>query len=199
MEIKWHGNSCFTLKDKENCLVVNPNKEAGKLKGNVVLTSLENPAQVTDSEKIIDWPGEYEIKEVHITGFQAWTKSKSKEEEEGQAGDSTLIFYFEMQEVKFCHLGELGHVLTSEMVKEIGDVDILMMDLGDKSNLNTKKAMEIVEAIEPRVLIAMGSGNLKEKLKELGADKIESHEVFAIKSTKDLPEDKRLYVVLKKS
>ncbi len=198
MEIKWHGNTCFTLKDKGIKLVINPDKEAGKLKGDMVLSSIEDTAEVDGAEKVVDWAGEYEIKGISISAFQAWTKSKAKEEEEGAAGDETIIFYFDIGKIKFCHLGAVGHVLTSDMVKEIGDVDILMIDMGEKSNLNGKKAMEVIEAIEPRILIPMGKGNLGEVLKDLGIDKPTAQEEYSIKTRSELPEDKRLTIILKK-
>jgi L-ascorbate metabolism protein UlaG (beta-lactamase superfamily) len=197
MEIKWHGNTCFTLKDKGTKLLINPDKQAGKVKGNVVLSSLEETAEIKDAEKTVDWPGEYEIQGVSIEGFRAWTKSKSKEEAEG-AGDETIIYYFDMGGIKVCHLGAVGHVLTSDMVKEVGDVDILMIDLGEKSNLDGKKPMEIIEAIEPRVVIPMGEGNLAAKMKELGLDSPKAQESYVVKSRSELPEDKRLTVLLKK-
>lgn len=199
MEITWHGNTCFTLKEKKTRIVINPDKKAKNLKGEIVLHSLkEEPAKIEGALKMFTHPGEYEVRDIPITGFQAWTKSKSKEEEEGRAGDSTIIFYFEMGGIKIGHLGELGHVLTSEMVKQIGDVDILMIDLGDKSNLNIKKAREVVESMEPRILIPMGEGDIKEALKELGSNGVEAIEKYEIKSRSELPEDKRLYVLLKK-
>jgi L-ascorbate metabolism protein UlaG (beta-lactamase superfamily) len=200
MKITWHGNTCFTLKDKDAELVINPDKEAGKLKGDVVLSSLKNGelSEVEGARKVFTWPGEYEIKNITIIGFQAWTKSRSKEEEEGKAGEDTVIFYFEIGGIKVCHLGELGHILTGEMVKQIGNVDVLMMNIGGKSNLDSKKASEIIESIDPRVLIPMGDSDFKVALKNLGADNIEELEEFTVKSTSELPEEKRLYIILKK-
>ncbi|MFH1533708.1 MAG: MBL fold metallo-hydrolase [Nitrospirota bacterium] len=196
MEIKWHGNTCFTLKEKGTTLLINPDKQSG-VTGNVVLSSLEETAEVKDADTVVDWAGEYEIQGIAIEGFRAWTKSKSKEEEEG-AGDETIIYYFDMGGIKVCHLGAVGHVLTSDVVKEIGDVDILMIDLGEKSNLDGKKPMEIIEAIEPRVVIPMGEGNLSAKMKDLGLENPSPEESYIIKSRSELPEDKRLTVLLKK-
>lgn len=199
MEIKWHGNTCFTLKDKGIKLLINPDKQAGGVTGNVVLSSLEETAEIKDADTVVDWPGEYEIQGISIEGFRAWTKSKSKEEADGGAGDETIIYYFDMGGIKICHLGAVGHVLTSDMVKEIGDVDILMIDLGEKSNLDGKKPMEIIEAVEPRVVIPMGEGNPNATMKELGLEKPVAQESYIIKSRSELPEDKRLTVLLKKA
>ena len=199
MEVTWHGDTCFTVKGREKQVVINPNKEAGNLKGNVVLLSSEEEGgniEVEGNPRKFDWPGEYEVGGIPIMAFLAWTKSKSKEDA-GEKGDTTLIFRFEVDGVKVCHLGDVGHVLTSDMVNEIGDVDVLMIKAGKDSNLDTKKATEIIEAIEPRIVVPMGL-NPEAVLKDLGADKIEKHEKFVIKAVADLPESQMQYVLLAK-
>ena len=118
MEITWHDNTCFTVRGKKKSLVINPHKGADKLKGEIVLSSIgEEISEVQDSHKTFDWPGEYEVMDVPINAFEAWTKARSGEE--NSKVDKTLIFCFQIGKVKFCHLGELGHTLTSEMVAEI--------------------------------------------------------------------------------
>ncbi|MBL4693837.1 MBL fold metallo-hydrolase [Candidatus Gracilibacteria bacterium] len=199
MDITWHGDDCFKIKGKKTSLVLNPHDKAKGLKADFVMNSDEkNKVKVEGSERTFDWPGEYEIKGVPILGFQAWTKSRSKEGEEGGEGDSTNIFYFAIGKIKFCHLGKLGHTLTTEMVKEIEDVDVLMIDGGKESNLDLKKAVEIVEAIDPRVVISMGDDQTT-LLKELGAVNLEATDKLTIKSRSELPDDKRQYVLLNQS
>ncbi len=201
MEITWHNNTCFTIKDKGATLVINPDSKCGKLKGDFVLSSLgenEKLSEVEGATRIFDWPGEYEIKDVPIIGFQAWTKSKAKEEA-GDAGESTIIFRFQVDGIKICHLGELGHTLTSEMLKEIGDVDVLMIKVGKSSNLEAKKASEIIEGIEPRIIIPMGDEDLESALKGVWSDKVEIMDKLVIKSKADLPEDKTRCIVLSKA
>jgi L-ascorbate metabolism protein UlaG (beta-lactamase superfamily) len=199
MEIKWHTDTCFSIKAKKKTIVINPNREAGKLKGEMVLSSLADPAEVEGVERTFDWPGEYEMKNVPIVGMKAWIQKKSESEEEGGEGKSTTIFCFAVGKVKFCHLGELGHSLTSEMLERIGDVDVLMIKVGDKSHLDSKQAMEVIEAIEPRIVIPMGTDKVAEALKDIGADKIEAIDSLEIKSRKDLPEEQMNCVILNPS
>lgn len=195
MEITWHKDSCFRIKGKKTAIVINPTKESGKLKGDLVLSSVgENLSEVDGMHKLFDWPGEYESKSIPINGFAAWTKSKSKESKEKV--DETIIFCFQVSGVKFCHLGELGHTLTSDMINEIGDVDVLMIKVGKGTNLDTKKAMEIIEAIQARVIIPMGTDNPAEALKEVGSDKLEKLEKLEFKSASELPTDQMRYVIL---
>lgn len=191
MEITWHGDICFTIKEKAVSVVLSPNKEAGKLKGSIVMNSYgEVPeVEVEGMERSFDWPGEYEMKDVPIVAMQA----------ENGSGEQTIIFCFEVSGIKFCHLGELGHVPSNEMFKEIGDVDVLMIKVGEGSNLDSKKTMEVIEGIEPKVVIPMGADLSETVLKSLGADKIEALDKFEIKSNSDLPADQMRYVVLNKA
>ncbi|PIR55538.1 hypothetical protein COU74_00160 [Candidatus Peregrinibacteria bacterium CG10_big_fil_rev_8_21_14_0_10_36_19] len=193
MDIIWHGKTCFTVKGKKNTVVINPVEEAGKLKGEIVLSSTKNIANVDGAKKVIDWPGEFEVSEVPVVGFQAWTASKDSEQAE-----ETLIYFFKVDDVKFCHLGELGHTLTSEMVSKIGDVDVLMIKAGPSANLDAKKGLEVVEAIEPRAVIPMGEVEKDNFLKELGESELEPKDKFTLNSQADLPTEKRIHVLLKK-
>jgi len=193
MEITWHKDTCFTIKGKKVSVVTDPIKDASTLKGEIVLTGIADPAEVTNCVKVFDWPGEYEIQDVPISAFQAWTGSKSDEE---FSGDETLIFCFSVDDIRFCHLGNLGHSLTSEMVNEIGDVDVLMIKIGEGSNLSKKKALDIIEAIDPRLVIPMGGNGLVGALNEMGIEGAEQVDKLYIKKESDLPVDKMRYVVL---
>lgn len=181
MEIVWHGDSLFHLKDKGISLEIKKNK-----------------IEMANGEKSFDWPGEYEVDGVHILAIKAWTKSKTKEEEEGGKGDSTLIFCININDVKVCHLGELGHSLSSDMVKEIGDVDILLIDGTKEGNLGAKKADEVLEDIDAKVVIPMGKGNFSDFLKETGAEAVTPVEKF-VATPESLPMDKMEFVVLQKA
>ncbi len=193
MDIIWHGKTCFTVRAKKVTVVIDPTEAAGKLKGDMVLSCLKDRVEVEGGKKVIDWPGEFEVAGVPIVGFQAWTGGKTDEKAE-----EIVIYFFKVGGVKFCHLGELGHVLTSEMVNKIGDIDVLMIKAGPSSNLDAKKGLEIVEAIDPRVVIPMGDVEADNFLKELGESNPEAQDKFTILSAADLPTDKRVHVLLKK-
>ncbi|MBT3704251.1 hypothetical protein HOG17_00550 [Candidatus Peregrinibacteria bacterium] len=203
MDITWHGNTCFTLKGKTATVVTNPDKSIKTaLKGEIVLSSLGEDAElaeVKDAKRIFDWPGEYEVAEVPIIGLKAWTRSKSKEEEDGKkAGEGTIIFFFELEGVKVCHLGGLGHKLTTEMIDEIGDIDVLLITVGDDSNLKGKTE-EIIGQIDPRMVVLMGNSNPGAHSKEAGSSKLEEETDKLIVTGSGTPlEEKTLYYALKK-
>ena len=199
MDIIWHGKSCFTIKGKNATVVVDPDKSIKtQLKADVVLSSIgEDLAEVKDAKKVFDWPGEYEVSEVPIIAFSAWTRSKGKEEEEGTQGEKTLIHRFEVDKVKICHLGGLGHKLTTEMTEEIGDIDILLVPAGENSNLKGK-IEEVLDQIEPRIIIPMGDFKEEELKKAFNAQFEPIVDKFSITAGSALPEDKTRYVLLQK-
>jgi len=200
MDIIWHGKSCFTLKGKTATLVMNPDDSIKTpLKGDVVISSLGDDAklaEVKDVRKTFTWPGEYEVSGVVIAALPAWTRSKSKEES-GEKGEETLIFCIEIEGVSLCHLGGLGHKLTSEMVDEIGDVDVLFVSVGKESNLGDK-AEEVVGQIDPRVVILMGDEHPEAYAKDLKAQLGEKLDKYTITSVGKLPQEKTEYYVLTK-
>ena len=90
MEIIWHGNSCFTIKDKGVTIVTDPYTNLGTklpdLKADILTLSDElidtkdNVAPVAGDPKVISWPGEYDVKEVGIEGYNAFHFAKSEED-----------------------------------------------------------------------------------------------------------------------
>ena len=47
-------------------------------------------------------------------------------------------------------------------------------------NLNSKKALEVVEAIEPRAIMQMGAEGPSDIVKELGAESVEAEELDVV-------------------
>ncbi len=184
MEITWHGDTCFKIKGEKTTVVIDPNKEASKLKGEVVLTSMENSVEVEGEAKRVDWPGEYEIKGVLIAGTKI---------------DNTIVYCFKMDNIRFCHLGEIENVPSGEIIKEIGDIDILMIGIGGDAKLDSKKAIEVVENIGPKIIIPMSSPSSIASFKNMGVGDVEPLDKLEIKSASDLPTDQTRYVSLNTS
>ncbi len=183
MEIIWHGKTCFTVNNKEASVVVNPHEGIEGLKADVVLSSLgaENLSEVKGSVKTLDWPGEYEVKGIPITATPF---------------ADTLIFYFEVGGVRMCHLGDIDRVQSNELLQEIGDIEVLMIPIGEGTKMDNKKANEIIETVEPKIIIPMGCESPAAALKSMGVDNIEPREKLEIKAKSEMPADHMEYVAL---
>jgi L-ascorbate metabolism protein UlaG (beta-lactamase superfamily) len=73
----------------------------------------------------------------------------------GRRAGNNLIFCFELDGVAACHLGDLGHRLDDNQVKEVGRVDVLFVPVGGNYTIDAKVATEVCNQLKPRVIIPM--------------------------------------------
>jgi L-ascorbate metabolism protein UlaG (beta-lactamase superfamily) len=124
-------------------------------------------------------PGEYEKAGVIINGIAD--------------GDNT-IYILNVEDMNICYLGKLNHALSEEEGKEVGNVDILLLPLGQDGSADIKTATKIISTIDPRVVIPMLYSDLTEFKKSEG---ITDGEIDVLKIRKiDLPEDERVIYTL---
>ena len=214
MEIIWHGQSCFTIKGSSATLVTDPYSAANGLtpplfKADIVTVSHahENHNNVAAVEgenvKVFDWPGEYESKEVMISCIEIHRFLKPEEKTDLKR-PQLLATYIEMDGIKICHLGGLEKRLTGEMIEAIGDVDVLLLPVGGGDMITAKTAHEVIEQVEPRIVIPMHYkiDGLKEDIapldvfiKEMGIH-VEPTDKWVIKHRKEMSEETTGYVIL---
>lgn len=160
MKIVWHGHSCFEIRDGIT-VVTDPHdgKSIGikppVVKADVVLVSHDHfdhncirivkgdPQIVTDCE-------ETAIGELRIRGVPTF-----HDKENGSKRGKNTIFCFEMDGIKFCHCGDLGHLLTEKQAEAIGRVDVLFIPVGGVFTIDSHDAKCVIETIKPSVVIPM--------------------------------------------
>ena len=216
MTIIWHGQSLFELtssrgKNNQVNIVIDPfSQEVGlrlpKLEADIVLSTHEhydrnNVKAVGGNYFLIEGPGEYEIKEVFIQGIPAF-----HDDLQGKERGGMTIFTIEAEELRLCHLGDLGQKeLTPDQLEKIGEIDILMIPVGGNYTISGKEAVKIMSQIEPKIIIPMHYAlpKLKVKLegvekflKTMGIKKIEPVNKLTIKK-KELLEEEAKIIVLK--
>ena len=160
MTITWYGQSCFRLEAKEGSILIDPfDKEIGlkppRIKDDVVLVTHQHHdhnaiADANPEAFIIQNPGEYENHGIAIRGIQSFHDNK-----EGTERGLNTIYVLKAEDLNICHLGDLGHVLTDHQVEDIGDIDILMIPVGGTYTIDAKTAVEVINQIEPKIVIPM--------------------------------------------
>ena len=214
-KIYWAGQSCFqisvsTSKDHSADIVIDPFDEKIGLKlpnlsGDIVLVTHEhgdhnNVEGVKGTPFVVNGPGEYEIREVFINGISSF-----HDDQEGKERGLNTIYVFEAEDLRFCHLGDLGQKqLTDEQLEKIDTVDILMIPVGGKYTIDSQAAQKIISQIEPRIVIPMHFSLPKSKieldevskfLKTMGKPSITPIDKLVVKSS-TLPKDGMEIVVL---
>lgn len=160
MEITYLGHSSFKIKGKTATVVTDPyDAKCGKfpkdISADIVSVSHDHTDHnqiklVEGSPFIVSGPGEYEVKGVSIVGVASWHDDSGG----SQRGPNT-IYVVEVDGLKVCHLGDLGHKLEEKQLEEIGSIDIAMIPVGGIYTLDVKTAAEVAKAIDPWVIIPM--------------------------------------------
>jgi len=160
MEITWLGHSCFRIKGKEAVIVTDPFDKTsgynlGKITADIVTISHDHPQHsfasgVGGDPKVLRGPGEYEVAGVFIYGTRTFHDNTK-----GQTRGKNTIYLMEIDDVKVCHLGDLGHALSAAQVEEISDTDVLMVPVGGISTIDASGAAEIINALQPKIVIPM--------------------------------------------
>lgn len=161
MKIKWWGHACFlvTASDGTTVLTDPYNKEVPYSriidKADLVTVSHDH----FDHNAVDLLPGnpevlrdtvEKEIKGITIRGVESYHDS-----EKGSKRGANIIFLIEIDNIKICHLGDLGHPLDSDHLDKIGEVDILLIPVGGHFTIDAKKAFKISQQLQPSVIIPM--------------------------------------------
>jgi len=201
MIINWKGQSCFQIsttpiKNGTVSLVIDPFDEGlglkvPKLQADILMISHDhkdhsNTKAVSGEYLLIDGPGEYDVKTIFIQGIDSFHDNV-----EGKEKGVNTIYVIESEDIRVCHLGDLGQKeLTTEQLEKIGDVDILIIPIGGTYTLDSDEAVKIMSQIEPKIIIPMHYHipGLKLKidgvdsfLKSLGIKKIETLPKLTIK------------------
>jgi L-ascorbate metabolism protein UlaG (beta-lactamase superfamily) len=204
-KIYWAGQSCFQIEvsnSKEHSaeIVIDPfDEKTGKLpkmSADILMVTHDhhdhnNLKGVNGTPFLVSGPGEYEVKGVFIQGIPSFHDDVS-----GKEKGKNTIYVFEAEDIRFCHLGDLGQKqLTDEQLEKIDQVDVLMIPVGGTFTIDAQEAQKIIGQIEPKIVIPMHYNLGKDKdldgvdkfLKTMGKS-VQPIDKITIK-TKDLPKE----------
>lgn len=160
MIITWFGQSCFNIQDKNLTLLTDPfglatGLKPTKAKADVVTVSHAHNDHnylngVMGNPFVINEPGEYEVKGAYILGIPCFHDQK-----EGRERGTNIIYRYSIEGMTLVHLGDLGHLLSEEIIHRLGNVDILFVPVGGVYTLAVDKIPELISQIEPRLVIPM--------------------------------------------
>lgn len=68
---------------------------------------------------------------------------------QGLEKGKNTAFILEFDGLKLCHLGDLGHLLNEEQLRQIGPVDVLLIPVGGVYTLNGDTAKRVLAQIKP--------------------------------------------------
>jgi len=163
MKIKWLGHASFLLTTGTGLRVITDpyapgsGLNYGKIQesADIVTVSHEhfdhnNVAAVAGSPQVVRGAGTQEARGVSFKGIPCFHDPSG-----GRERGSNIIFCFTLDGIRICHLGDLGHELTPEQTKEIGEVDLLFLPTGGFFTIDAAAATRLWQQLKPKVTIPM--------------------------------------------
>jgi L-ascorbate metabolism protein UlaG (beta-lactamase superfamily) len=171
MEITWYGQTCVRMRGRDAVVVadafqsvVGPtgrgitadiatyshpdDRPLAKAKGRRTRDGRTVLPASLESSFALDGPGEYEVKDVLLTGVRTF-----RDEVKGERLGRGTAFVVELEGLHSIHLGDIGHLLTEEELGDIGSVDIACVPVGGV--LNATRTAELIAQLDPKLVIAM--------------------------------------------
>lgn len=175
MDIVWNGHACFRLRGRETTVVTDPyDRSTGfpplKLTADVVTVSHTHPHHshldavqpASGRVRTVDGPGEYEMAGSLIEGVATYL-----DKQRGKERGKNTAFLIHLDDISVCHLGALAHTLSSSQIEILKDADVLLVPVGGGTALDATSAAEVVNQLEPRIVIPMYYGTPTEPLESV--------------------------------
>jgi len=148
MELTWYGRTCVRLRGRDAVVVADPyqavvgptgrgitgeiitfshpdDRKLPKAKGRLSRDGTTVLPSSLDEAFVLDGPGEYEVRDVLVTGVRTY-----RDDAKGAEHGKQTAFVVELDQMHTIHLGEIGHLLTEEKLGDIGPVDIACVPIG---------------------------------------------------------------------
>ena len=163
MKLRWVGHSCFLITSKSGLSIITDpyhtkqgvNYSPVMEIADIVTVSHDhfdhNAVQsVGGRPEVVKSSGIKSIKGIEFRGIACY-----HDESSGKKRGENIIFCFSVDGIRICHLGDLGHALDSEQIKEIGEVDVLFVPVGGFYTIDAAVATRVCDDIKPKVIVPM--------------------------------------------
>lgn len=163
MLIKYLGHSAFLIKNKEGVRIITDPYSATRgihykpidENADIVTVSHEHwdhnaVDSVGGNPVVVRGEGKRNIRGTTISGIPTFHDKKR-----GKERGKNTVFVLDTDGLRLCHLGDLGHKLDEEQISLIGSVDICLIPVGGYFTIDAKEAKEVIESIQPKVVIPM--------------------------------------------
>jgi L-ascorbate metabolism protein UlaG (beta-lactamase superfamily) len=166
MKVKWLGHSAFLLTSANGKKVLTDPYKSGSFNGAVGYGPISEKVDVVISSHKHDdhycleglpagyecftATGEHEAAGIKIKGVKTYHDTSH-----GKERGSNVVFVIDIDGIKVCHLGDLGHTLSREEAGAIGKVDVLLIPVGGFFTIGPKEAVDVMKTLAPSVTIPM--------------------------------------------
>lgn len=161
MRIKWLGHACFKITFDNGVRILtdpfddNVGYQIPAVETDIVTLSHNHYDHnfvdcVKGKFEVINKVGNFYLKDISITGVHTY-----HDEVHGAKRGDNIVYIFEYDGVRLCHLGDLGHILTPSQIGMIDRVDVLLIPVGGVYTINSEEAIQVTNQLKPSIIIPM--------------------------------------------
>ena len=169
MKIQFFGDGAFLLEGKDAKVVLDPSATTKVNKADFVTNSgTAHPAEVKEKKRVLTVPGEFEISGVLVVGHHI--------------GANNVVYRLVMDEIGLVHFGHLKALPNTKDLEKLGEnFDLIFLVLHE--GFKGKMAKDLIETLEPRMVILGGDATYFPEMKEIiGAKTAEENPLKISKS-----------------
>lgn len=164
MKIKYLGHSAFLFISEDETSVLSDPYKHGAYGGGLTYAPIRDHADIVfitheheDHNDLTSLPNQpLQIRTgCSARGIPFDTIATFHDNEQGAKRGANNVFTFEIDGIHFCHAGDLGHVLSEDQIKEVGQADILMIPVGGHFTIDPNEATMVMNQLNPKICIPM--------------------------------------------
>ncbi len=161
MRIKWLGHACFLITGENGIRIVTDpfDQTVGyplpEVEADIVTSSHDHfdhnhTEPIRGDFELVNKVGNFYVKDTAIKGVKTY-----HDEVMGAKRGDNIVYVMDIDGMKVCHLGDLGHVLDEDTLDRIGPVDVLLIPVGGTYTIDGEEAARVVDQIKPGLVIPM--------------------------------------------
>lgn len=156
IQIQWLGHSCFRVECQGYVIVLDPFspgsvpgcKDIQNVEADQVLCSHEHGDHNYRAGVILREDGPE-------NPFTVTALPWYHDGQQGAQRGPNTIYVLEAQGLRVAHFGDVGCMPSQEVLDQLQNLDAIMLPVGSHFTVGPQEAMDIVKAIQPRVVIPM--------------------------------------------
>lgn len=161
MKIKWLGHSCFKMASSRGIRILtdpfddNVGYEIPSVETDIVTLSHGHYDHnfvdcVRGNFEVVNKVGNFYVKDIPIMGVHTY-----HDDVKGEKRGDNIVYVYEIDGIRVCHLGDLGHMLSEAQINMIGKVDVLLIPVGGVYTIDWEGALEVIKTLKPSIAIPM--------------------------------------------
>ncbi len=164
MTIKFLGHAAFLITSEDGVRIITDPYEPGGYDGALRYGPITDEADIVtishdhaDHNYVAGVPGNPVVvtESTEVSGISFRAIDSYHDDARGTERGPNRIVCFEVDGIRVCHLGDLGHLLSTEQASSIGDVDVLLIPVGGHFAIDAQGATQVIDRLQPAVVIPM--------------------------------------------